>query len=355
MLKKTIRRVDTRNMSREEWLAQRRHSIGGSDAAAIIGLNHWASPYTVWADKTGRLPDKPDTEAMRIGRDLEEYVARRWCEDTGKEVRRCNAILYNDDYPFAHADVDRLVVGEDAGFECKTTSTLDVKQFGNTDFPEQYYAQCVHYLAVTGLQKWYLAVLVFGRGFFTFALDRDDAEIGALMAAERAFWMKVQTDTPPTPDGSKPTGDALKTIYAESAADGQRELFGREPFGREPMLGEYMSLKRQQAALDERISKEDGITTMDNGVTQQVEARSGISLKVKETIKPRVKLIPFRTFTEIGQPESEFLTRVDDNGNIGFFEADGGAWKIAAKQNIADYLKRELTDLVDTGLVVVMI
>lgn len=104
-----------------------------------------------------------------------------------------------------------------------------------------------------------------------------------------------------------------------------------------------------------RISKEDGITTMDNGVTQQVEARSGISLKVKETIKPRVKLIPFRTFTEIGQPESEFLTRVDDNGNIGFFEADGGAWKLAAKQNIADYLTRELTDLVDTGLVVVMI
>lgn len=258
MLKKTIRRVDTRNMSREEWLAQRRHSIGGSDAAAIIGLNHWASPYTVWADKTGRLPDKPDTEAMRIGRDLEEYVARRWCEDTGKEARRCNAILYNDDYPFAHADVDRLVVGEDAGLECKTTSTLDVKQFGNTDFPEQYYAQCVHYLAVTGLQKWYLAVLVFGRGFFTFELERDEAEIEALMAAEQSFWVKVQTDTPPTPDGSKPTGEALKTIYAESAADGQRELFGREP-----MLGEYMSLKRQQAALDERISEIENVIKLD--------------------------------------------------------------------------------------------
>lgn len=87
-----------------------------------------------------------------------------------------------------------------------------------------------------------------------------------------------------------------------------------------------------------RISKEDGVTTMDNGVTQQVEARSGISLKVKEAIRPRVKLIPYRTFSEIDQPESEFLVRVDDDGNIGFFEADGGAWKIAAKEYIRLYL-----------------
>ena len=103
-----------------------------------------------------------------------------------------------------------------------------------------------------------------------------------------------------------------------------------------------------------RISKEDGVTTMDNGVTQQVEARSGISLKVKESIRPRVKLIPFRTFTEVEQPESEFLTRVDDNGNIGFFEADGGAWELAAKDNIVRYISLRLTDLIDAGYVVVM-
>lgn len=103
-----------------------------------------------------------------------------------------------------------------------------------------------------------------------------------------------------------------------------------------------------------RISKENGVTTTDNGVTQQVEARSGISLKVKESIRPRVKLIPFRTFTEVEQPESEFLTRVDDNGNIGFFEADGGAWEREAKVNIACYISDMLDNLTDNGSVVVM-
>lgn len=106
-----------------------------------------------------------------------------------------------------------------------------------------------------------------------------------------------------------------------------------------------------------RISKEDGVTTMDNGVTQQVEARSGISLKAKETIRPRVKLIPYRTFTEIEQPESEFLVRVDSDGQIGFFEADGGAWQKEAKGRIMEYLYNTpspIHPLVNSGKVVVM-
>ena len=185
-----LTRISTVGMSREEWLERRRHTIGGSDAAGIVGLSRYATPYTVFLDKTGRLPDKPDNEAMRQGRDLEDYVAKRWEEATGKKVRRLQAMLYNPAYPFAHADVDRMVLGEDAGLECKTTATLDIRQFNGVDFPEKYYAQCVHYMAVTGAKRWYLGVLVFGRGFFVFTLERNQAEIDALMMAEAAFWEK---------------------------------------------------------------------------------------------------------------------------------------------------------------------
>ena len=104
-----------------------------------------------------------------------------------------------------------------------------------------------------------------------------------------------------------------------------------------------------------RISKEDNVTTSDNGVTQQVEARSGIALKAKETIRPRVKLIPYRTFAEVEQPESEFLLRVDDDARIGLFEADGGTWKLNAKANIAGFLNSRLETLVKDGYVVVML
>ena len=245
-----LKKKSTLGMSREEWMELRRHSIGGSDAAAIVGLSKWASPYTVWADKTGRLPDKPDTEAMRQGRDLEEYVAQRFSEATGKRVKRCNAILYNPVYPHSHADVDRMIVGENAGLECKTTSTLDVKQFLGVEFPEKYYAQCVHYLAITGADRWYLAVLVLGKEFHVYTLERDEAEIRALMDAETAFWEQyVETDTPPAADGAESTTDAIRTIYADSS---QSICI---LFGRETLLEEYMALKSQSKALDARIAE----------------------------------------------------------------------------------------------------
>lgn len=103
-----------------------------------------------------------------------------------------------------------------------------------------------------------------------------------------------------------------------------------------------------------RISKDNGISTEDNGVTQTVEARQGISLKSKVAVRPRVSLRPYRTFLEVEQPESEFLLRLNDDGDVGLFEADGGMWTVAAKKSIHDYLESALKPLVDDGKVVVM-
>ena len=68
--------VNTNGLSREEWLAYRRKGLGGSDASTVCGLNPYSCKLTLWADKTGRLPEKEDTEAMRTGRDLEDYVSK---------------------------------------------------------------------------------------------------------------------------------------------------------------------------------------------------------------------------------------------------------------------------------------
>lgn len=297
-MSKKLVQVSTKDMDRSEWLEQRRKSIGGSDAAGIIGLSKWSSPYKVWADKTGRLPDTEDTEPLRLGRDLEAYVAQRFTEATGKKVRRWQAMLYNPDYPFAHADIDRWVIGENAGLECKTTSTLDVRQFKGVEFPEKYYAQCVHYMAVTGADRWYLAVLVFGRGFYTYTLERDQAEIDALMAAERDFWPCVETDTPPAPDGAEATTDTLTTIYAESMDTGM------ELFGRETMLTEYSRLKEQRKTIDSRIGEIENIIKNDMKeaergscgsfkVLWKTQERRTFQTKAFEKAYPDIDLTPF--------------------------------------------------------------
>lgn len=242
---RTLTKISTVGMSRCEWLERRRKTIGGSDAAAIIGLNDYSSPYTVWADKLGKLPDKEDSEPMRLGRDLEDYVAKRFTEKTGKKVRKENSMLYNPQYPFAHADVDRMVVGEDAGLECKTTSIMNLKKFKNGEYPANYYVQCVHYLAVTGCKKWYLGVLVLGEGFHEFVIERDEDEIAALMESEEAFWKHVESAVPPSVDGTKSTSETIGTIFPVSS-DGEVVNLGAY----EASMREYVALSAQIKSLE---------------------------------------------------------------------------------------------------------
>lgn len=89
-----------------------------------------------------------------------------------------------------------------------------------------------------------------------------------------------------------------------------------------------------------------------NSITKETRRESYDAILPK--VKPRIQLQPFRTFLEVPQPESEFLLRVDPNEGIGFFEADGGVWKLEAKRNIADYFEKNLKDLIEAGKVVVM-
>lgn len=104
-----------------------------------------------------------------------------------------------------------------------------------------------------------------------------------------------------------------------------------------------------------RISLADGVTTDDNGVTQKVTQQTGVVLKDTVQIKPIVHMIPYRTFLEIDQPDSDFLLRVNKDGFIGLFDADAGAWKLEAKRRIARYLSNALIDEREDYQVIVMI
>lgn len=210
-----IEKLSTVGMSKEEWREHRTHSIGGSDASVVLGLNPYKSKYALWAEKSGLMEpeDISQKESVRLGTDLEDYVAKRFTEKTRKKVRRLNAIVTETEYPWAHANVDRMIVGEDAGLECKTTSALNLSKFKGGEYPANYYCQCVHYMAVTGAQKWYLAVLILGQDFRVFEIERDEDEIAALMDAEREFWRRVQDNDPPAVDGSESAGEALSAVY----------------------------------------------------------------------------------------------------------------------------------------------
>ncbi len=236
-----IHTINTANMTRPEWLAERRNSIGGSELGAILGMNSYCSPYTVWAIKTGLLDEDEDNESMRQGRDLEEYVAQRFAEKSGLKVRRENAIIRNDDFPYIHANIDRKIVGINAGLECKTANAFAMKRYKGGDFPESYYAQCVTYMAVREFDRYYLAALILGLDFKIYQLTRiendtcpawcessvyvSDEEIKALRQIAIEFWEdNVKKGIPPQMDGSNSTTETLHTIYADSKPGTETDL-----------------------------------------------------------------------------------------------------------------------------------
>lgn len=230
----------------EEWLELRSKYIGGSDASSVVGLNPYSSPYTLWAEKTGKKPSFEGNLATEVGTFLEEFIAKKFEQETGKKVRKANQSILNSNYPWAIANIDRDIVGEDAGLEIKSTSELNMKSFKNGEYPATYYCQCVHYLAVTGKKKWYLAVLIGNREFKIFEIKRDEEEIAALMSAEKDFWDLVQKDTAPAVDCLKSTSETLIALYPTSNEDCVNLL------GYQSDLTEYFAIQAQIKALDER-------------------------------------------------------------------------------------------------------
>lgn len=118
----------------------------------------------------------------------------------------------------------------------------------------------------------------------------------------------------------------------------------------------FIPTEGQQYLLDllSRLCVDDGVETTDNGVTQTVTTKQGVSLKQAENVRNIVGLKPFRTFREVNQPESMFLIRVDDKSRVAILEADGEIWKIEAKLNIKAYFENELADYIADGSVVVL-
>ena len=212
--------VNTKEISHDEWLILRKKSIGGSDAGAVMGMNQYVSAITLYADKKGMSKEKETNEAMRLGNDLEEYVAQRFCEATGKKVRRDNFMWMHDEYDFITANVDREIIGENAGLECKTMSGFSKYDLEAGEVPSHYFCQCQHYMLVKGYDRMYLGILVFQKGFYWFTIERDEDFIKQMLQEEVSYWVNhIEANEMPAPDGSDDSLETVYTVYPEVMRD----------------------------------------------------------------------------------------------------------------------------------------
>lgn len=222
---------------RSAWLEARRAGIGGSDAAKVMGLSAWGGPLDVYLHKVNP-PDEDDmpSEAAYFGTQLEEFVAKEFAKRSGLKVRRHNKMEFSKEYPFMMANVDRVIVGHNAGLECKTANAYKAADWEGDEVPTPYYVQTQHYCSVMGWEGCHIACLIGGQSFVYKYIPRNDDFIAQMIAAEDEFWNKhVVPRIPPAPSQFDrvvlpQSGDTIVTAtdsdmeYAEKLADVRRQL-----------------------------------------------------------------------------------------------------------------------------------
>ncbi|MFI5973598.1 YqaJ viral recombinase family protein [Streptomyces sp. NPDC051452] len=221
----TARLLLAAGASEEAWREARAGGAGGSDVAAILGMDAYRGPLHVWLEKTGQASERHNARlerAARRGHRLEGLVAEFFAEDSGLTVIDSPGTLQHVDHPHWIANPDRLTVAPDdqardelGVLECKsrTWRSARIEGWHGEQAPDRPAIQAHWYLTVTGYRCAYVAGLI-DDDLTWFRLERDE-ELSALLAdAVDRFWHNhVLAGVPPKPDGSQATAELLARLW----------------------------------------------------------------------------------------------------------------------------------------------
>lgn len=306
----------------EKWLEARAIGIGGSDAAVIMGMNQYKSPYQLWLEKTGQVepPDLSGNQYVYWGTKNEANIADWFQEETGKKVKRLGT-LRSKEYPFMLANVDRTVVGENAGLEIKTAGVRQYRKWKDDEIPDAYYCQCLHYMAVTGADYWYIAVLLGGNEAKWKRIERNEEDIQHLIMAETDFLKLVETKTPPPVDGSDSCAAALSAQYKGGDPNSSVVLQPSAEDVIESLENDKAimdALKKQITEKENRLkallgNAEEGTTDHYRVLWKTQAGRPSVPLaKIKKQAPDIYQLLEEKGFLTIGKPSRRFSIKAND-------------------------------------------
>ena len=305
------RLVNTKDLSREDWLQVRRQGIGSSDAAAACGIHPYLSMLELWMIKTGRMSANIDASSnngiegyspLYWGNTLEPMVAKYYQEHTGNKVRRVNAVLQHPDpdKAFMLANLDYAITGNDEVqiLECKTAGEHGAKLWRD-GVPLYVTCQVQHQLAVTGKQAAHICVLLCGHEAKIYKVERDEYLIASITEQERLFWQYVETDTPPTPDHSESAAKALKQLYPTAKPSSKVDL--REDAGANRLFEQLLSYRVSMEDIEQRhdqvkhqlqtLIADNEIAVFEKGAISWKRSKDSVGLDSKAVIKAHPELL----------------------------------------------------------------
>jgi len=319
------RLVNTKDLSRKDWLQVRRQGIGSSDAAAACGIHPYLSMLELWMIKTGRISSDINESLegyspLYWGNTLEPMVAKYYQEHTGNKVRRVNAILQHPDpdKAFMLANLDYAITGSDEVqiLECKTAGEHGAKLWKD-GVPLYVTCQVQHQLAVTGKQAAHICVLLCGHEAKIYKVERDERLIESIIEHERLFWQYVETDTPPTPDHSESAARALKQLYPNPKPSSKVDLTNDD--GANKLFEQLLSYRDYMQELEQRHDKvkhqlqtliaDHEVAIFEKGAISWKRSKDSVSLDSKAVIKAHPELLT--KFSKTRQGSRRFVVLND--------------------------------------------
>lgn len=241
---------------RDEWLAERRRGIGGSDTPALLGQSPYATRYDLWLDKTGQAEEFEGNAATGRGNWLEGPIADYFAEATGIDVCRVG-LLASLERDHMRTTPDRFTA--DGGLlEIKTTTSYsEVAKEWRDDVARHAYIQGQQQLAVSGRSHaWFAADLGAGLPVIRGPYDRDEALIARIERSTDRFWFEhVVPNTPPPIDLTTITSGEIAHRWPSARAASSVEA--RYPSHVRLMLGERADLKVTTKAAETRLEEID--------------------------------------------------------------------------------------------------
>lgn len=249
--------TSTEGLPYDEWLDWRKKGIGGSDVSVVCGINQYQSPVELWMEKTNQLPHQEAGEAAYWGTQLEALVRSEFTKRTGIEVMPVKQLLQSEEHPFMLANLDGVCEHPIYGsciFEAKTASAYKAENW-NDKIPDEYMLQIQHYMAVTGYQGTYIAVLIGGNTFRWKFVERDEELIVMLIRLEREFWNHVQDMTPPPLDGSEASARFLREWFPDSLPSSRIDL----PEDANALIAQYDNACEELKRITERKQEAENL------------------------------------------------------------------------------------------------
>lgn len=262
-------------------------TIGGSEIAAVMGLSRWKTPLRLWAEKRGDIAkdDISQVDAVELGIELEDFVARKFTRKTGLKVRRQTQVQEHKDHPNLVAHIDRLIEGKNELLECKTCSVFKNSEWDGESVPTEYVLQVNWYLGIKGWSAGYIAVQPLGGGKFQHKRCIFDAALYDLQVEAALAFLKM-VDVGVAPIAISGDSATLKDLFPDS---GQEIKIIDDPANVDE-INDMVAFRQEQKMHIANIEKE--VEAVDAKIKQVIGESAGIDTgKYKITWQTQVKKI----------------------------------------------------------------